>query len=103
MPRIEELLKQEQEPENIEVVDKDALLESFKGWTRLALEGVMEQTEEAFSMDALFHACRARAQTEYPDNKYVRAKLRQQLQRLRDFGLVNFLGGGMYKKAFTLS
>jgi chromosome condensin MukBEF MukE localization factor len=27
----------------------------------------------------------------------VRAKIRQQLQRLRDLGLVEFLGGGRYR------
>ncbi|MBZ5564268.1 MAG: hypothetical protein LAP13_17830 [Acidobacteriia bacterium] len=33
----------------------------------------------------------------HPDNLHVRDKIRQQLQRLRDLGLVEFLGGGKYR------
>jgi len=33
----------------------------------------------------------------HPQNRFVRAKIRQQLQRLRDLGLVEFLGGGRYR------
>ena len=33
----------------------------------------------------------------YPGNNNVRAKIRQQLQVLRDAGLVAFLGGGRYR------
>jgi type II restriction enzyme len=32
----------------------------------------------------------------HPNNLHVREKIRQQLQRLRDMGLVEFLGGGRY-------
>jgi len=34
---------------------------------------------------------------QYPGNDHVRAKIRQQLQVLRDEGLVEFLGGGAYR------
>lgn len=33
----------------------------------------------------------------YPDNQHVRAKIRQQLQVLRDEGLLEFLGDGTYR------
>ena len=33
----------------------------------------------------------------YPDNQHVRAKIRQQLQVLRDGGLIEFLGDGEYR------
>lgn len=33
----------------------------------------------------------------HPDNNYVRAKVRQQLQVLRDRGVLEFLGGGEYR------
>jgi len=33
----------------------------------------------------------------YPDNQHVRAKIRQQLQVLRDEGLIEFLGNGEYR------
>jgi type II restriction enzyme len=34
----------------------------------------------------------------FPNNKHVRPKMRQQLQVLRDAGLINFLGGGRYER-----
>ncbi len=33
----------------------------------------------------------------HPNNAHVRAKSRQQLQVLRDLGLLDFLGGGSYR------
>lgn len=34
----------------------------------------------------------------YPENKHITDKIRQQLQYLRDLGLIEFLGNGQYKK-----
>ncbi len=34
----------------------------------------------------------------YPRNKNVRPKIRQQLQVLRDMGMIRFLGGGVYER-----
>lgn len=33
----------------------------------------------------------------HPRNRHVRDKIRQQLQVLRDLGIVEFLGGGRYR------
>ena len=33
----------------------------------------------------------------HPTNRHVRDKIRQQLQVLRDLGLLEFLGGGEYR------
>lgn len=33
----------------------------------------------------------------YPGNSHIRLKIRQQMQVLRDAGLVAFLGGGRYR------
>jgi chromosome condensin MukBEF MukE localization factor len=34
----------------------------------------------------------------YPNNRFPRQKLRQQLQRLRDLGMIEFLGEGRYRR-----
>jgi hypothetical protein len=39
-------------------------------------------------------------QRRFPRNRHVREKIRQTLQRLRDIGLVHFLGGGDYELNF---
>jgi len=45
-------------------------------------------------VEAAFHEELARL---HPKNLRVRDKIPQQLQRLRDFGFHQFLGGGMYR------
>lgn len=37
----------------------------------------------------------------HPDNRFVRAKIRQQLQLLRDKGYIDFLGHGIYQRTST--
>lgn len=37
-------------------------------------------------------------QFKYPHNNHIRAKIRQQLQFLRDKGVIEFLGNGKYRK-----
>ena len=34
----------------------------------------------------------------HPNNNNIRAKIRQQLQQLRDRGIISFLGNGRYQK-----
>ena len=75
-----------------------ALLEGFKGWTRLTLEGVLEMPGSKFQMPELLAVCGPVAARAYPRNQNVRPKLRQQLQMLRDLGLVEFLGHGFYRR-----
>ena len=38
--------------------------------------------------------------TKYPSNNFVKDKIRQQLQILRDKGVISFMGRGVYKKDF---
>lgn len=68
-----------------------------KGWTIEVLRAVdaldlSEFTlEDIYSREAHFHEL-------YPNNNNVRPKLRQQLQILRDHGLIEFLGRGAYRR-----
>lgn len=84
-----------------EIKDESGLLGAFTGWTRLTFEGVLRQPNDEFSLGDLFAVCKEPALIHYPDNRHVRAKLRQQLQRLRDYGAVEFIGGGNYRKKFS--
>jgi len=54
-------------------------------------------------MDDVLVACAPLAVERYPDNRHVREKLRQQMQRLRDLGLVLFLGRGRYERLASAS
>jgi hypothetical protein len=76
----------------------DALIKSFSGWTRLTLEGVTAIKSDVFTMDEVFVICAPMAEVRFPQNQHVREKLRQQMQRLRDLGLISFLGKGRYER-----
>lgn len=65
------------------------------GWTGLALSILLEHFSGEFSL-ADFYAFEPYFKTFYPNNNTIQAKLRRQLQILRDFGLVTFLGSGRY-------
>ncbi|TAE86264.1 MAG: hypothetical protein EAY81_05785 [Bacteroidetes bacterium] len=44
---------------------------------------------------------KSKLQSIYPSNQHVMDKVRQQLQYLRDLGLIEFLGNGSYKKLWN--
>ena len=79
------------------------LVNSFSGWLRLTLEGILRIRSDSFSMDEVFAACAPLAREQFPENRHVRQKLRQQMQRLRDLGLVLFLGHGRYERLVSSS
>jgi type II restriction enzyme len=90
----------EEERAIIELESTEELLEAFTGWRRLTLAGVIAQPADEFQLEDVYSECVPRAAKEYPENRHPQAKLRQQLQSLRDLGLIEFLGAGRYEKNF---
>lgn len=84
------------------IPNTEQLLAQFTGWLRLTLRGVLEMPESGFGMQQLFAVCEPVATVEYPNNRNVEAKLRQQLQFLRDRGFVEFLNPGPGRYRFTM-
>ena len=82
--------------------DKEKLLEGFAGWKRLTLEGVLSMSDNDFELDDLYRVCEPSAAKRYPDNHNVRPKLRQQLQLLRNIGIVEFVTPGNYRRTVIL-
>lgn len=74
------------------------LIGSFSGWLQLTMQGISQIRSDSFTMNEVFSACSPLAAARFPDNRHVREKLRQQMQRLRDLGLVLFLGNGRYER-----
>ena len=83
------------------IADDTALIEGLSGWKKLTMRGVLDMPETGFHMVDLLSVCQPVAAREYPRNNNVREKLRQQLQLLRDLGLVEFLGGGSYRRTMN--
>ena len=81
------------------ITDYEALLSGFKGWLRLTLRGVLDMPPYSFQMDDLMEVCGPLANQQYPRNHHVEAKLRQQLQVLRERGIVEFINNrGLYQR-----
>ncbi|MHB1099306.1 MAG: DpnI domain-containing protein [Burkholderiales bacterium] len=66
-----------------------------RGWIAVTL-GIVDSIGSRFFSLHDVYAYEARASRLFPNNKNVKAKLRQQLQLLRDMGLIEFRGNGSY-------
>ena len=88
------------EPE-FTISDRERLLRGFSGWQRLTLEGVLEMRDGGFRLNELVAVCGPVAARKYPGNHHVTAKLRQQLQLLKAFGLVEFVKPGHYRRTMS--
>lgn len=74
----------------------DELAPRARGWLAVTL-GIVDRlgNSDQFTLNDVY-AHEATLSRLFPNNRNIRAKLRQQLQILRDMGLVAFLGGGSY-------
>ncbi|HNS62517.1 MAG TPA: hypothetical protein PKK96_16080, partial [Anaerolineales bacterium] len=67
-----------------------------KGWLLDVLLCVERIKKREFSLDDVY-AFEGYLKAKHPSNNRVKAKIRQQLQFLRDRGVVRFLGRGRYR------
>lgn len=67
-----------------------------RGWTLLVLATVRELNQPVFTLDDIYRS-EERLAAAFPANHHVRDKIRQQLQVLRDLGVLHFLGRGRYE------
>jgi len=71
-----------------------------KGWLLDVLVCVERIKKQDFSLDDVY-AFEAYLQAKHPENHNVKAKIRQQLQFLRDKGVIEFLGRGHYRMKYV--
>jgi type II restriction enzyme len=71
-----------------------SLPSKVRGWT-LDVFSIIEALPNEFALSDVY-AYEPRLAELHPDNRNIRPKIRQQLQVLRDLGMVKFLGGGGY-------
>jgi type II restriction enzyme len=67
-----------------------------KGWLLDVLLCVEKIRKQDFSLDDVY-AFEGHLQAKHPENHNVKAKIRQQLQFLRDRDVIEFLGRGRYR------
>ena len=69
---------------------------SLRGWTLDVLRAVRELGKSEFSLQELY-AFEAHLKLLHPQNQNVRPKIRQQIQVLRDLGIIRFGARGNYR------
>lgn len=69
-----------------------------RGWSLEVLSALRSMRRADFTLSDAY-ALEAQLSRLYPENRNVRPKIRQQLQVLRDKGIVTFLGNGRYRLA----
>jgi hypothetical protein len=92
-------IKENEDEQDTEVFTGDIkIVESnLTGWLKDVFVCVNEIRNERFSLNDIY-AFEDRLSKLHPDNSFIKDKIRQQLQKLRDIGLIQFLGAGNYKK-----
>ncbi|MBI2918717.1 MAG: hypothetical protein HYY01_12110 [Chloroflexi bacterium] len=86
---------------SFKLADATSFLRAFAGWARVTLDAVLSQPNDRFSLSDMYATCAPLAARRYPNNRHVPDKVRQQLQKLRDLGLVEFLGEGNYRRTVS--
>lgn len=85
----------------ISKINKTAFIKNYKldarGWILDVLNCVNSIEEKEFTLDQMYKFESILSQ-KHPDNHHVKDKIRQQLQVLRDKGIIEFKGRGVYRK-----
>lgn len=68
-----------------------------KGWILDMMNCLDSIKDENFSLRDMYRFEPA-LKEKYPNNNFIKDKIRQQLQVLRDKGLIEFVGRGAYRK-----
>ena len=95
---------------NSKTVHRDIVKDSFiktiflrsksaeaKGWILDIMKCVDSIQKDSFALDDVYKF-ETKLKLKYPSNNFIKDKIRQQLQQLRDKGIIEFVGRGNYKK-----
>lgn len=73
------------------------ILNGLSGWKKDVFQCLLNIDKNVFNLHKVYQF-EGKLSRLHPDNLHIRDKIRQQLQILRDMGLLEFLGGGVYRK-----
>ncbi|MDX8391368.1 MAG: DpnI domain-containing protein [Mariprofundaceae bacterium] len=68
-----------------------------KGWVLDVMKCVDAMSQDVFSLKEMY-VFEGKLRKKHPNNNYIKDKIRQQLQLLRDKGLIEFINPGVYKR-----
>lgn len=74
-----------------------SIIHSLTGWKKEVFKCINKIEAQTFNLQEI-NRYEPLLKAIYPENNHISDKVRQQLQQLRDIGLIEFLGNGRYKK-----
>nr|WP_265089521.1 hypothetical protein [Psychrobacter piscatorii] len=93
------------------IIDKESVTQQFqktlflrkqsiesRGWT-LDVWQCIDRLDVSFTLNQVYTFANE-LQLKHPENNYVKDKIRQQLQVLRDKGMIEFVSRGCYRKRY---
>jgi hypothetical protein len=83
--------------------EAESLLKTSALWTQLVFHGILRLRNREFTTQEVVDSCSPVIASRFPENRHPRQKIRQQLQILRDLGLVTFLTPGRYSLAIRVT
>lgn len=83
--------------EDIFIDDVNIIINNLSGWEKAVFQELNILNKQFFTTED-FPIMYAGLKNLYPNNNNVEAKIRQQLQFLRNLGLIQFVSRGVYKK-----
>jgi phosphatidylserine/phosphatidylglycerophosphate/cardiolipin synthase-like enzyme len=85
--------------ENFDIIENSTneIQSTLKGWKSDIFKYADSINNQIFSLSEIYQF-ESLLKEKYPNNTRITDKIRQQLQFLRNLGLIEFLGNGMYKK-----
>jgi type II restriction enzyme len=86
------VLKEYEEIKSLQIDNIDS-----RGWMLDVLFCISMIANDTFNLEQVYRFEKALSE-KHPDNKFIKAKIRQQLQVLRDKGYLEFVERGIYKK-----
>ncbi len=95
-----ELRQRIEEQQDVYEGGAESIAEGLSGWKKSVFQVLNKISGITFELDNVY-VFEEQLSKEYPDNKFIKDKIRQQLQVLRDLGLVEFLERGKYRKLWT--
>ena len=75
----------------------DAILSNLSSWKKDVFECLLKIDKDVFNLNDVYKF-ESVLQVIHPENKNIKPKIRQQLQYLRDLGLLEFVKPSIYKK-----
>jgi phosphatidylserine/phosphatidylglycerophosphate/cardiolipin synthase-like enzyme len=90
-------LRTNQDVSDIYTGGVETITPNLDGWKLDVFKCLLEIESNVFSLKEV-NKFEKRLWQLHPENKHIQAKIRQQLQVLRDIGLLEFIGRGVYRK-----